>query len=82
MFTSKISTALQNKNKNLNKIITLFLSEKILEKTNRLELKVVIIKFCQKYFIMNENDKFSFIQFANNGKKQYILKWNNQIIFY
>ena len=74
MFTSKISTALQNKNKNLNKIITLCLSEKILEKTNGLELKDVIIKYFQKYFIMNENDKFSFIQFANNGKKTVYFK--------
>ena len=74
MITSKISTAFHNKNKNLNKIITLCLSEKILEKTNGLELKDVIIKYFQKYFIMNENDKFSFIQFANNGKKTVYFK--------
>ena len=69
MATSKISSSFHYKNKNLSKVITLCLSEKILEKVNGLELKDVIIKYFQKYFIMNENDKFSFIQFANNGKK-------------
>ena len=74
MATGKISTSFHMKNKNLNKIITLCLSEKILEKVNGLELKDVIIKYFQKYFLMNENDKFSFIQFANNGKKTVYFK--------
>lgn len=69
MATSKISSTYRNPNRKLNKIITLCLSEKILEKINGEELKDVLIKYFQKYFIMNENDKFSFIQFANNGKK-------------
>ena len=69
MTTSKISSIYRNQNRKLNKIITLCLSEKILEKINGEELKDVLIKYFQKYFIMNENDKFSFIQFANNGKK-------------
>ena len=69
MATGKISASIYTKNKNLNKIITLCLSEKVLKNVNGLELKDVIIKYFQKYFIMNENDKFSFIQFANNGKK-------------
>jgi hypothetical protein len=69
MATSKISSIYRNQNRKLNKIITLCLSEKILEKINGEELKDVLIKYFQKYFIMNENDKFSFIQFANNGKK-------------
>jgi hypothetical protein len=67
--TGKISTSFYTKNKNLNKIITLCLSEKVLENVKGLELKDIIIKYFQKYFIMNENDKFNFIQFANNGKK-------------
>ena len=74
MATGKISTSFHYKNKNLNKIITLCLSEKILKKVNGLELKDVIIKYFQKYFAMNENDKFSFIQFANNGKKTVYFK--------
>ena len=69
MITSKMTTSFHNKDKNMNKIITLCLSEKILEKVNGIELKDAIIKYFQKYFILNENDKFSFIQFANNGKK-------------
>ena len=69
MATGKISTSIYNKSRNLNKMITLCLSEKVLKNVNGLELKDVIIKYFQKYFIMNENDKFSFIQFANNGKK-------------
>ena len=74
MATGKISTSFHYKNKNLNKIITLCISEKVLKKVNGLELKDVIIKYFQKYFAMNENDKFSFIQFANNGKKTVYFK--------
>ena len=72
--TGKISTSYYNKNKNLNKIITLCLSEKVLGNVNGLELKDIIIKYFQKYFIMNENDKFNFIQFSHNGKKTLHLK--------
>ena len=75
--TGKITSSFHYKYKNINKIITLCLSEKILEKVNGLELKDVIIKYFQKYFIMNENDKFSFIQFANNGKKTVYFKMEN-----
>ena len=57
-----------------NKVITIRLSEKVLKNVNGLELKNIIIKFFQKYFIMNENDKFNFIQFSNNGKKTIHLK--------
>ena len=67
--TGKVSTSFHIRNKNMNKIITLCISEKVFKKVNGLELKDVIIKYFQKYFTMNENDKFSFIQFANNGKK-------------
>ena len=62
------------KNRNLNKVITLCLSEKILRKINGFELKDVIIKYFQKLFVINENDKFSFIQFAYNGKKTVYIK--------
>jgi len=72
--TGKISSLYYFKNKNLNKIITLCLSEKVLKNVNGLELKDIIIKYFQKYFIMNENDKFNFIQFSNNGKKTIHLK--------
>ena len=72
--TGKVSSSFHFKNKRLNKIITLCLSEKILKKVNGLELKDVIIKYFQKYFAMNDNDKFSFIQFANNGKKTVYFK--------
>ena len=63
-----------NLKKNINKIITLCISEKIFNKVNGMELKDVIIKYFQKYFVLNENDKFSFIQFANNGKKTVYFK--------
>ena len=72
--TGRVSSSFHMKNKNINKIITLCLSEKVLKKVNGLELKDVIIKYFQKYFAMNENDKFSFIQFANNGKKTVYFK--------
>jgi hypothetical protein len=72
--TGKISSLYYTKNKYLSKIITLCLSEKILKNINGLELKDIIIKYFQKYFIMNENDKFNFIQFSNNGKKTIHLK--------
>ena len=69
MATSKVSSSLHFKSKNLTKIVTLCLSEKVLNKVNGSELKDVIIKYFQKYFMMDGNDKFSFIQFAYNGKK-------------
>ena len=68
------SSFLVNLKKNVNKIITLCISEKIFTKINGLELKDVIIKYFQKYFIFNESDKFNFIQFGNNGKKNIYLK--------
>lgn len=52
-----------------NKVVIFCLSEKIIPKLNGMEIKDVLIKFYQKCFINNENDKFGFIQFSNNGKK-------------
>ena len=72
--TSRVSSALMNKNRKLNKILTLCLSERILERLNGQEFKDVLIKYFQKYFVSTENDKFSFIQFANNGKKTVSIK--------
>ena len=39
-----------------------------------MEFKDVIIKYFQKYFIFNENDKYNYIQFAKNGKITLYLK--------
>ena len=72
--TGKMGKYLTTKNKNLNKMVTICLMEKILKKVNGLELKDVIVKYFMKYFVMNENDKFSFIQYANNGKKTVYIK--------
>ena len=74
MTTSRVSTAFHNKNKKLYKNVTFCVSEKILEKVNGQEFKDVLIKYIQKYFIINENDKFSFVQFSDNGKKTVFLK--------
>ena len=74
MITSRVSTAFQNRNRKLNKVVTFCMSEKILEKLNGQEFKDVLIKYFEKYFVMNENDKFSFIQFADNGKKTTFFK--------
>ena len=57
-----------------NKVVILCLSEKIVPKLNGMEIKDVLIKFFQKCFINNENDKFGFIQFSNNGKKTITIK--------
>ena len=81
MATSKISSAFHDKARKLNKNITICLSEKILEKINGQELKDVLIKYFKKYFLMNENDKFSFVQFAKNGKKTVLIKLESLNIF-
>ena len=57
-----------------NKVIILCLSEKIIPKLNGMEIKDVLIKFFQKCFVNNDNDKFGFIQFSNNGKKTISIK--------
>jgi hypothetical protein len=74
MITSRVSTNFQNRNRKLNKVVTFCMSEKLLEKLNGQEFKDVLIKYFEKYFVMNENDKFSFIQFADNGKKTAFFK--------
>ena len=74
MTTSRVSTAFHNRNRKLYKIVTFCISEKILEKVNGQEFKDVLIKYIQKYFVINDNDKFSFVQFADNGKKTVFFK--------
>ena len=74
MATSKKSSAFPDKARKLNKNITFCLSEKILEKIKGQELKDVLIKYLKKYFLASENDKFSFVQFAKNGKKTVLIK--------
>ena len=74
MVTSKVSTAFHNRNRKLNKTVTFCISEKILEKIDGQEFKDVLIKYFEKYFVMNENDKFSFIKFSDNGKKTAFFK--------
>ena len=60
-----------------NKVIILCLSEKIIPKINGMEIKDVLIKYYQKCFVNNDNDKFGFIQFSNNGKKTISIKPQN-----
>ena len=74
MTTSRVSTAFHSRNRKLYKIVTFCISEKILEKVNGQEFKDVLIKYIQKYFVINDNDKFSFVQFADNGKKTVFFK--------
>ena len=73
VLTNKQSSIV-NLKRNANKIITLCLSEKILKKISGAELKDVIIKYFQKFFVPKDKDKFSFLQFANNGKKTVYIK--------
>ena len=66
-FTSKLSNYYHSKR--VYKNITICLSEKILGIINGEELKNIIINYLEKFYSKNENDKFSFIQYAVNGKK-------------
>ena len=52
----------------LQRIENLYL-QKILGIINGEELKNIIINYLEKFYSKNENDKFSFIQYALNGKK-------------
>ena len=71
---SKMSSTYNNRNKTMNKNITICISEKILEKINGQEFNDILINYLQKYFTKDESDKFSFIQFAENGKKTLIFQ--------
>ena len=71
-----ISSFVTHKKENYfkNKVIFLCISEKIIPRLNGMEIKDVLIKFFQKCFVNNDNDKFGFIQFSNNGKKTITIK--------
>jgi hypothetical protein len=62
----------QSNLRNTKKEITICMSEKILMEINGLELKDVFIKYFQKFFINNDQDKFGYLQFSNSGKRLYI----------
>ena len=59
-----------NKYRRFNKNITLCLSERILENLNGQEFKDVLIKYFQKYFIPNENDKLTLFNLLIMAKEQ------------
>ena len=68
--------------RNKFKNITLCISEKIIMNINGEELKDVLIKFFQKYFInCLDDDKFAFIQFSYNGKKTISIKSESLDLF-
>ena len=60
--------------KNMKKEITICISEKIFMKINGVEIKDFFIKYFQKFFVNNEQDKFGYLQFSNNGKKTIYIK--------
>ena len=71
-----ISSYVTHKKQNYfkNKNIILCVSEKIIPKINGMEIKDVLMKYFKKCFRNNEDDKFGFIQFSNNGKKTITIK--------
>ena len=71
-----ISSYVTHKKQNYfkNKNIILCVSEKIIPKLNGMELKDVLMKYFKKCFRNNEDDRFGFIQFSNNGKKTITIK--------
>ena len=85
LYTNKISTSLNSFNlfaRNRIKYISLYMSEKLLQEINAIELKDVIIKFFRKCFSNGiEGDKFGYIQFSLNGKKTIPIKSDSLDIF-
>jgi hypothetical protein len=62
-------------NNSINKLINICVSEKILSQNNGIVLKDVLINYIDECFYdNNDNDKFSYVQFSNNGKKKYFYK--------
>ena len=69
-------------NNSYNKLINICVSEKILSKNNGIILKDVIIDCIEECFYdNNENDKFSYVQFSCNGKKDFFIKPKTKEIF-
>lgn len=59
---------------NSSKEIIICLSENVIKSFKGSELQDVITKYLQEFFINNENDFFSFIQFSSIGSKTIYLK--------
>ena len=77
--TSSISILINNTS---NKLINICVSEKILFQTNGIVLKDVLIDCIEECFYdNNDNDKFSYIQFSPNGKKNIFIRPKTKEIF-
>ena len=77
----KISGSLVS-NLTTNKTINICVSEKIMSQNNGIILKDVIINYIEECFYNNSvNDKFSYVQFSHNGKKNIYIKPVNKEIF-
>ena len=69
-------------NNSSNKLINICVSEKILSQNNGIVLKDVLINYIDECFYdNNDNDKFSYVQFSHNGKKNIFIKPENKEIF-
>ena len=70
-FSSNLNTShfksFYNLKNRISKNITICIHENILEKIKWEEFQSIIIKYLNKYFMSNENDKFGFVQFGING---------------
>ena len=82
IYSTKSKNIYNNKYMRLKKNITICLNENIIGKINWDEFKHIIIDFFKKYFTLNDNDKFGFIQFGKNGliTKSFLLRTLNQFI--
>ena len=77
--TSSISILNNNTS---NKLINIYVSEKILFQTNGVVLKDVLIDCIDECFYdNNDNDKFSYVQFSPNGKKNIFIRPKTKEIF-
>ena len=77
----KFSYSIINNN-TCNKLINICVSEKILSQNNGKVLKDVLINYIDECFYdNNDNDKFSYVQFSNNGKKNIFIKPENKEVF-
>ena len=66
-----------------NKTIYICVSEKIMSQNNGIIIKDVIINYIEECFYNNsDNDKFSYVQFSHNGKKNIYIKPVNKEIFF
>ena len=82
--TSTLHTLMFNiKNGRFKKNITICINENIIAKIKWEQFKYVIIKYLNKYFSTNENDKFGFVQFGVNGliTKSFLSQSLNNFIF-